>query len=154
MMRKLLPSNRIRAYDVRTVIETLCDNDSFVELGKSWGKSLITGLGSIQGEAIAVLASSVLSPLGGAIDSEPANKASRFLKMLDRTESAHLCVLCDTPGFMVGSQAEKNGGLRSFAEFFESIVSFQDDFYGGRIFAITLRKGYGLGAQALLGGST
>lgn len=153
-MRTLLPSNRIRAYDVRTVINTICDDESFIELGKAWGKSLLTGLGRIQGEAIAIIASSVLSPLGGAIDSESARKASRFLKMLDRTKVAHLCVLCDTPGFMVGPEAEKQGGVRSFADFFESVVAFQDGHQGGRVFAITLRKGYGLGAQALLGGST
>ena len=153
-MRRLLPRNRVRAYDVKTVIATLCDDDSFIELGSGWGKSLVTGLACIEGEPIAIIASSVLSPLGGAIDSSSAQKASRFVRMVHRTSVAHLCVLCDTPGFMVGPDAEKQGGLRSFADFFEAIVAFQDGHSAGRVFGVTLRKAYGLGAQALLGGST
>lgn len=154
VMRRLLPVNRVRSYNVNTVIEQLCDDDSFIELGKLFGQSLVTGLGTLHGQPIAILASSVTSPLGGAIDTSSAVKATRFINMLHRTRLAHLIVLCDTPGFMVGPRAEKEGGLRAFGEFFQSVVQFQDGDLGGRIFAVTLRKAYGLGAQAMLGGST
>ncbi|PWN37930.1 ClpP/crotonase [Meira miltonrushii] len=153
-LRKALPKQRTRAYEVRNVIEMLSDDNTFVELGNGWGHSLVTGLARFAGQPIGILASSVLSPLGGAIDVQSAKKATRLVNMLHRTKAAHLLILCDTPGFMVGTPAEKEGGLRAFAEFFSAITGFQEGHNGGRIFGVTLRKAYGLGAQALLGGST
>jgi acetyl-CoA carboxylase carboxyltransferase component/biotin carboxyl carrier protein len=154
ILRRLLPINRVRSYNVNTVIEHIVDDDSFIEMGRLFGQSLVTGLATLHGQPIAILASNVTSPLGGAIDGASAIKATRFINMLHRTKVAHLMVLCDTPGFMVGPAAEKEGGLRAFGEFFQSVVQFQDGTHGGRVFAVTLRKAYGLGAQAMLGGST
>lgn len=136
-LRKALPKQRTRAYEVRNVIEMLTDDDSFVELGKGWGFSLVTGLARFAGQPIGILASSVLSPLGGAIDVQSAKKATRLINMLHRTKAAHLLILCDTPGFMVGTPAEKEGGLRAFAEFFSAITGFQEGHNGGRVFGGT-----------------
>lgn len=133
-LRKSLPKQRTRAYEVRNVIEMLSDDNSFIELGKGWGHSLVTGLARFAGQPIGILASSVLSPLGGAIDVQSAKKATRLVNMLHRTKAAHLLILCDTPGFMVGTPAEKEGGLRAFAEFFSAITGFQEGHNGGRIF--------------------
>ena len=152
LLRHLLPRDRKRAYDVKTVLTALADEDSFLEVGANWGHSLITGLLRIDGQPLAVVASSVLSPLGGAIDASSAIKATRLTQLITRTKALHLLVLCDTPGFMVGPEAEKQGGLRIFADWFAACRSFEMS--GGRIFGVTLRKGYGLGAQGLLGGST
>lgn len=77
------------------------------------------------------------------------------MNMLTRTKPCHLVVLADTPGFNVGPEAEKEGPpgqVKAFGEWFASAAAF--DQAGGRIFALTLRKAYGLGAQAMLGGST
>lgn len=134
-LRVKLPPQRSRAYEVRHVLETLLDDDSFVELGAGWGRSFVTGLGRLTGQPVGVLASSVLSPLGGAVDAQSARKATRLLQLLTSTRAAHLVVLCDTPGFMVGPQAEKEGGLRTFADFFAATQAFQDGHDGGRIFA-------------------
>lgn len=134
-MRRLLPQQRTRAYDVHNVIDALADDGSFIELGKGWGHSFITGLARVAGQPVGILASSVLSPRGGAIDAQSARKATRLLQMLHRTQAAHLVVLCDTPGFMVGTHAEKEGGLRDFADLFSSITAFQEGHRGGRVFA-------------------
>ena len=152
ILRHLMPRDRKRAYNVLDIIRTLADEGSFLETGAGWGESLVTGFLRIDNQPLALIASSVISPLGGAIDAASSRKATRLIDIITRTKAMHLLVLCDTPGFMVGPRAEKEGGLRAFAEWFAAARSFEMG--GGRIFGVTLRKAYGLGAQALLGGST
>ncbi|PWN46837.1 ClpP/crotonase [Violaceomyces palustris] len=158
LLRHAVPrsSERKRVYDVRSILLNLVDDQSFLELGRDWGKSLVTGFARIEGKAVGILASNPDSPLGGAIDVQSALKASRLIKLLTRTRSMHLVSLCDTPGFMVGPEFEKSaqagGSFRIFGEWFAESMDFQRS--GGRIFAIALRNAYGLGAQAMMGGST
>jgi acetyl-CoA carboxylase carboxyltransferase component/biotin carboxyl carrier protein len=153
LLRHAIPVNRKRAYDMHNILALLTDDTTpFFEIGPHWGDSIITGFIRVQGRTVGVMASNVLSPLGGAIDAESARKASRFLGILTKTQCAHVLALCDTPGFMVGPAAEKEGGLRAFAQYFAEGAKFVDT--GGRIFGLTVRKAYGLGAQALLGGSS
>jgi acetyl-CoA carboxylase carboxyltransferase component len=145
--------DRKRAYSMHGILDLITDDATpFFEVGPHWGDSVITGFIRVQGQALGIVASNVLSALGGAVDAASAAKASRFMNVLTKTRAAHLLVLCDTPGFMVGPAAEPEGGLRAFAEYFARGADFVDK--GGRIFGLTVRKAYGLGAQALLGGST
>jgi acetyl-CoA carboxylase carboxyltransferase component len=133
-MRHVLPESRLRAYDVREVIGLLADDDTFCEIGEAWGKNLITGFLRVEGQPLGVVASSVASPLGGAIEAASARKATRFVQLLARTQCAHLVVLVDTPGFIVGGpETEGEGGLRAFPELFAAMSSLTDG--GGRIFA-------------------
>lgn len=153
LFRHAIPIDRKRAYSMHTILDLLTDDDTpFFELGAHWGNSLITGFLRVKGLTLGVVASNVLSPLGGAIDADSARKASRFLRILTKTRACHVLAICDTPGFMVGPKAEPEGGLRAFAEYFAAGAGFVDT--GGRMFGLTVRKAYGLGAQALLGGST
>lgn len=153
LFRHAIPIDRKRAYDMHNILDLLSDDDTpFLEIGPHWGNSLITGFIRIQGQTVGVVASNVLSPLGGAIDASSARKATRFMNILSKTRAAHLLALCDTPGFMVGPKAEPEGGLRAFADYFAAGARFVDA--GGKMFGVTVRKAYGLGAQALLGGST
>ena len=85
--------------------------------------------------------------LGGAIDSDGADKAARFLQLCDGHDLPIL-FLCDTPGFMVGPEAERSGQVRHFSRLFVTGASLSVPF-----FTFILRKGYGLGAQAMAGGS-
>src|SRR5829696_8683953 len=85
--------------------------------------------------------------LGGAIDSDGADKAARFMQLCDAYDLPIL-FLCDTPGFMVGPEAEKTAQVRHFSRMFVVGASLTVPF-----FTIVLRKGYGLGAQAMAGGS-
>ncbi|BEJ16380.1 hypothetical protein CspHIS471_0509850 [Cutaneotrichosporon sp. HIS471] len=153
LFRHAIPTDRKRAYDMHGILDLLSDDDTpFLEIGPHWGQSLITGFIRVQGQTVGVVASNVLSPLGGAIDAPSARKATRFMNILSKTRAGHLLALCDTPGFMVGPCAEPEGGLRAFADYFAAGARFIDE--GGQIFGVTIRKAYGLGAQALLGGST
>ncbi|KAK0524312.1 hypothetical protein OC842_005874 [Tilletia horrida] len=154
LLRHVLPKSRTRTYDVRRIITTLADDGSFVELGERHRTSLITGFMHIEGQPVAVIASDVSTNMGGAIDVSAALKTTRFLQMLTRTRAAHLLVLCDTPGFAIGPEEEVRGGVRAFSDLFGAYAGFLDGEHGGRIFGIVVRKGYGLAAEAIMGGAT
>ncbi|TKY87475.1 hypothetical protein EX895_003489 [Sporisorium graminicola] len=158
LLRTCLPSveERRRAFDMRRVITLLVDDSSFVELAPHWGKGMITGFARIKGQAVAILANDPTSPLGGAIDITAALKATRLLRLLSRTRATHLVSLCDTPGFMVGPEFERSatpgGSFRTFGDWFTAAAEFTQS--GGRVVGLVLRRAFGLGAQAMLGGST
>ncbi|KAE8224368.1 hypothetical protein CF319_g2719 [Tilletia indica] len=155
LLRHVLPESRTRTYDVRRIINTLADDGSFTELGARWKTSLITGFIHVEGQPLAVIASDVSTSMGGAIDVPAAQKAIRFLQMLHRTRAAHLLVLCDTPGFAIGPEEEVRGGLRAFADLFGAYAAYgEGPDGGGRIFGVVVRKGYGLAAEAIMGGCT
>ncbi|KAJ1020347.1 hypothetical protein NDA18_005943 [Ustilago nuda] len=158
LLRTCLPcvEERRRAFDMRRVISLLVDDESFIELAPYWGTGMITGFARIKGLSIAILANDPTSPLGGAIDINAALKAIRLLKLLARTGATHLVSLCDTPGFMVGPEFERTstagGSFRTFGDWFTAAAEFTQA--GGRVIGLVLRRAFGLGAQAMLGGST
>jgi acetyl/propionyl-CoA carboxylase alpha subunit/acetyl-CoA carboxylase carboxyltransferase component len=146
LLRNIVPENRKRIYDVREVIETMCDVGSVLELRQHFGLSMITALARIEGRSIGIIANNP-AHLAGAIDSHAADKASRFMQLCDAFDLPIL-FLCDTPGIMVGPEAEKTGLVRHAARMFVNGASLSVPF-----FTIVLRKGYGLGAQLMAGGS-
>ncbi len=146
ILRHLIPENRLRVYDVRRVIEHLADSDSVLELRRGYGHGMITALARVEGRPLGIVANNP-AHLGGAIDSEGADKAARFMQLCDAFD-VPLLFLCDTPGFMVGPEAEKSAQVRRFARMFVVGANVSVPF-----FTIVLRKGYGLGAQAMAGGS-
>jgi acetyl-CoA carboxylase carboxyltransferase component len=146
LLRHLIPENRLRVYDVRRVIEHLADGGSVLELRRGYGHGMITVLARIEGRPIGIVANNP-THLGGAIDSVGADKAARFMQLCDAFD-VPLLFLCDTPGFMVGPEAEKSAQVRRFARMFVVGANVSVPF-----FTIVLRKGYGLGAQAMAGGS-
>jgi acetyl-CoA carboxylase carboxyltransferase component len=145
-LRHLIPENRVRAYDVRTVVDALCDTGSVLELRRGWGLGMITALARIEGRPVGIVANNP-SHLGGAIDSPAADKAARFLQLCDAFDVPVL-FLCDTPGFMVGPESEATGAVRHVSRMFVTGANLSVPFA-----TIILRKGYGLGAQAMAGGS-
>ena len=146
LLRGIIPENRKRIYDVRQVIETLADIGSVLELRKSFGLSMITALARVEGRPLGIIANNP-AHLAGAIDSQAADKAARFMQLCDAFDLPIL-FLCDTPGIMVGPDAEKTGLVRHAARMFVNGASLNVPF-----FTIVLRKGYGLGAQLMGGGS-
>ncbi len=146
LLRSVIPENRLRAYDVREVIDKLCDVDSVLELRRGWGPGCVTALARIEGKPIGVVANNN-HHLGGAIDADVGDKASRFIQLCD-AHDIPLLFLCDTPGIMVGPQAEYEATVRHAARMFVTAANVQVPFM-----TIILRKGYGLGAQAMAGGS-
>ncbi|HYA34685.1 MAG TPA: carboxyl transferase domain-containing protein, partial [Candidatus Binataceae bacterium] len=146
LLRTIIPENRLRIYDVRKVIETLADTDSVLELRRDFGLGMVTALIRIEGRPVGVVANNP-THLAGAIDSPGADKAARFMQLCDAFDIPIL-FLCDTPGIMVGPEVEKTALVRHAARMFVTGASLSVPF-----FTIVLRKGYGLGAQAMAGGS-
>ncbi|MBV8385454.1 MAG: biotin/lipoyl-binding protein [Acidimicrobiia bacterium] len=146
LLRTLIPENRLRAYDVRQVIDGLADTDSVLELRPTFGAGMVTALIRIEGRPLGLIANNP-THLGGAIDADGADKAARFMQLCDAFDLPIL-LLCDTPGIMVGPEAEKTALVRHVSRMFVTGASLTVPF-----FTIVLRKGYGLGAQAMAGGS-
>ena len=144
-LRHLVPENRLRAYDIRKVINVLFDIDSVLELRKDFGIGIITSLVRIEGKPIGVIANNP-NHLGGAIDADAADKASRFMQLCDSYDLP-IISLCDTPGFMVGPEAEKTALVRHVSRMFVNARSVSVP-----TGTIVLRKAYGLGAQAMASG--
>jgi acetyl/propionyl-CoA carboxylase alpha subunit/acetyl-CoA carboxylase carboxyltransferase component len=146
ILRGIIPENRLRIYDVRAVIETLADDGSMLELRRHFGLGMVTAFVRVEGRPLGVIANNP-THLAGAIDSDGADKAARFMQLCDAFEIP-LLFLCDTPGIMVGPEVEKTGLVRHAARMFVTGASITVP-----CFTIVLRKGYGLGAQAMAGGS-
>ena len=145
VLRELIPTNRKRSYDVRAVIDALADPGSVLELRRGFGLGIVTALTRIDGRPLGVVANDP-THLGGAIDAHGADKASRFMQLCDAF-GLPLLFLCDTPGFMVGPQAERTATVRHFSRMF--VTGANVEVPTG---TVILRKGYGLGAQAMAGG--
>ncbi|WP_454742263.1 carboxyl transferase domain-containing protein [Cupriavidus necator] len=145
-LRHAIPENRLRSYDMRAVIAALADTGSVLELRAAFGTGIITALVRIEGRAFGCIANNPRH-LGGAIDSAAADKAARFMQLCD-AHGLPIVSLCDTPGFMVGPQAEKTATVRHVSRLFVTAGALRVPF-----FTVVLRKGYGLGAQAMAGGS-
>ncbi len=145
-LRHLIPENRLRAYDVRAVIDTLADEGSVLELRHRFGRGMVTALIRVEGRPMGLIANDP-THLGGAIDADGADKAARFLQLCDAFDLPVL-MLCDTPGIMVGPEAERTALVRHCCRLFVVGASVTVP-----IFTVVLRKGYGLGAQAMAGGS-
>ena len=146
LMRNIVPDNRLRIYDVRDVIETLADVGSVLELRRHFGLGMVTAFIRIEGQPVGVLANNP-SHLAGAIDSDGSDKAARFMQLCDGFDIP-LLVLCDTPGMMVGPEVEKTALVRHCSRLFVTGANLTIPH-----FTVVLRKAYGLGAQAMAGGS-
>lgn len=145
LARHVVPENRLRAYDIHRAIEVIVDVGSMLELRPDYGVGIVTALVRVDGVPFGLVANSS-HHLGGAIDAEAADKMGDFLGLC---ESFGLPVvsLCDTPGFMVGPEAEKTATVRRFSELFVLGARLSVPFG-----MIILRKGYGLGAMAMAAG--
>ncbi len=144
-LRSAVPENRREVYDVRRVLDVLCDAGSVLELRRDFAPGMVTALARLDGRPVGVLANDP-SHLGGAIDADGADAAARLLQLCDAFDLP-VVVLCDTPGFMVGPDAEHDAGVRHFSRMFVVGASLQVP-----IATVVTRKGYGLGAQAMMGG--
>jgi len=146
LLRSAVPEQRLRVYDVRALLDLLADTGSVLELRRGFAAGMVTALARIEGRPVGILANDP-THLGGAIDADGADKAARFLQMCD-AHDLPVVSLCDTPGFMVGPDAERTAQVRHVSRMFVTGASLTVPFC-----CIVLRKGYGLGAQAMAGGS-
>jgi acetyl-CoA carboxylase carboxyltransferase component len=144
-LRHAIPENRLRVYDIRPVLEGIADTGSVLELRAGFGAGMITALARIEGRPVGVIANNP-KHLGGAIDVEAADKAARFMQLCD-AHGLPIVSLTDTPGFMVGPDIEAQAQVRHVCRMFVVAAHLSVPF-----FAVVLRKGYGLGAQAMTAG--
>jgi acetyl-CoA carboxylase carboxyltransferase component len=146
LLRAALPESRLRTYDVRDVIALVADEASVLELRPTFGRGMITTLVRIEGRPLGLIANNPLH-LAGAIDSDGADKAARFLQLCDAF-GLPVVSLIDTPGMMVGPDAEATALVRHCSRLFVTGANLDVP-----VLAVVLRKAYGLGAQAMAGGS-
>ncbi|MGV7119146.1 DUF3182 family protein [Sphingopyxis sp. 550A] len=146
LLRQVVPENRLRIFDIGKAIEVIADHESWTELRAGFGPGMITGLLRVDGRPLGLIANDCRR-LSGAMDADGCSKATDFLELCDRF-GIPILSLCDTPGFMVGPEAEKTGTVRKGAHMFTVAASLRVP-----MFTIVIRKGYGLGAMAMAGGS-
>ena len=146
-LRDVVPVDRLRAYDIRRAIHGIFDTDSVLELRREFGVGMITALARIEGRAVGVIANDP-SHLAGAIDSDGADKAARFIQLCD-AHGLPIVSLVDTPGMMVGPDIEETALVRHCSRLFVNGANISVP-----MVSVVLRKSYGLGAQAMMGGST
>ncbi|MDM0010709.1 carboxyl transferase domain-containing protein [Variovorax sp. J22G73] len=144
-LRHVVPENRLRVYDVRAAMRGVADTGSLLELRAGFGAGIVTALARIEGRPVGLMANNP-HHLGGAIDVEAADKSARFMQLCN-AHGLPLVSLCDTPGFMVGPEVEAQAQVRHVCRMFMVASHLRVPF-----FAVVLRKGYGLGAQAMTAG--
>ena len=144
-LRHVLPENRVRSYDMRDVMSGVADEGSLLELRAGFGLGVFTALARVDGRPVGLLASNP-AHLGGAIDADAADKAARFLQLCN-THGLPIVSLIDTPGFMVGPDVEAQAQVRHVSRMFVQAAHLRVP-----VFALVLRKGYGLGAMAMAAG--
>ncbi|MGJ7528876.1 carboxyl transferase domain-containing protein [Variovorax sp. GB1P17] len=144
-LRHVVPENRLRVYDVRAAMRGVADTGSLLELRAGFGAGIVTALARIEGKPVGLMANNP-HHLGGAIDVEAADKSARFMQLCN-AHGLPLVSLCDTPGFMVGPEIEAQAQVRHVCRMFMVASHLRVPF-----FAVVLRKGYGLGAQAMTAG--
>jgi acetyl-CoA carboxylase carboxyltransferase component len=145
-LRDVVPERRRRAYDVHPVIELLADTGSLTFLRQGFAPEMVTALARIDGRPVGIVANNPIR-LAGAITSDAADKAARLMQLCDAF-GLPVVSLIDTPGMMVGPDAEATALVRHCSRLFVAGASLRVP-----LVAVILRKAYGLGAQAMAGGS-
>ncbi|PKO65376.1 MAG: biotin carboxylase [Betaproteobacteria bacterium HGW-Betaproteobacteria-16] len=144
-LRSVVPENRLRVYDSLPAVEGTVDAGSLLVLRSGFGAGVHTALARIGGRPVGVLANNPMH-LGGAIDTDAADKAARFLQLCN-AHGLPVVSFVDTPGFMVGPEAEAKAQVRHVSRLFVVAAHLRVP-----VFAVVLRKGYGLGAMGMTAG--
>jgi acetyl-CoA carboxylase carboxyltransferase component len=145
-LREMVPMRERRAYPVKPIIETLADENSTTFLRERYAPELATALARIEGRPLGIIANDTMH-MAGAITSDAADKAARFMQLCDAF-GLPVVSLIDTPGIMVGPKAEQTGLVRHASRLLLAGAALRVP-----LIAVILRRGYGLGAQAMTGGS-
>jgi acetyl-CoA carboxylase carboxyltransferase component len=145
-LRELVPERRRRAYQVGPIVETLTDEGSVTFLRDRFAPEMVTALARIEGRPLGFIANNTMHA-AGAITSDGADKAARFMQLCDAF-GLPIVSLVDTPGMMVGPEAEATGLVRHCCRLLVTGAALRVP-----LVAVILRRGYGLGAQAMVAGS-
>jgi methylmalonyl-CoA decarboxylase subunit alpha len=143
-LEKIVPTNPRAAYDVKRVIKAVFDRDSWFEIKPAWAKNIVIGFARVAGNAVGVVANQPMQK-GGSLDSDSADKAARFIRMCDAF-NVPLVYLMDVPGFIVGSQVEKEGIIRHGAK----MLYATSEATVPKV-TVIMRKAYGAGYYVMCG---
>ncbi len=146
-MRHIIPENRVRTYDMREIIRTLADVDSVLEIRRDFGIGVITAFIRVEGRPLGVVANNP-AHLAGAIDSPGADNGARFFHLCDAFDIPTV-VFMDCPGIMVGPDHERQALVRHSVRLFNIGANMTSPLFG-----VMVRKAYGLGVQAMIGGAS
>jgi propionyl-CoA carboxylase beta chain len=135
-LENIIPESNNQPYDMRIVIETICDNDSFFEIHKDYATNVVVGYARLAGRSIGIVANQPMS-LAGVLDINSSKKAARFTRFCD-CFNIPLLVLVDVPGFLPGTDQEWNGIITNGAKLLYALSEATVP----RITVIT-RKAYG-----------
>ncbi len=144
-LRHVVPENRLRVYDTHAAMRGVVDEGSLLDIRTGFGKGIHTALGRIDGRPVGLIANNP-QHLGGAIDADAADKCARFMQLCN-AYGLPIVSFVDTPGFMVGPDVEEVAQVRHVSRMFIVGAHLRVP-----LFAVVLRKGYGLGAMAMTAG--
>lgn len=145
-LRTAIPERARRAYPIAPIIETIADEGSVTFLREKFAPEMVTALARVDGRPVGVIANNTMV-MAGAITAAAADKAARFLQLCD-TFGLPVVSLVDCPGYMVGPAAEGEALVRRASRLLVAGAALRVP-----LVAVILRRGYGLGAQAMTGGS-
>jgi acetyl-CoA carboxylase carboxyltransferase component len=146
LLRTAIPADSKRVHDARALLRTLADEDSVLELRPRFGRTVITAFARIEGRPVGVIANDP-GHLAGALDADGSDKAARFMQLCDAF-GLPLVTLVDTPGFMVGPASERTATVRHTSRMFVTAATLTVP-----LLCVVVRRAFGLGAQAMAGGS-
>ena len=144
LRRDILPDIEAAGYEMHNFVDALVDGDSFFEIKPDWATELITGFARLDGNTVGVIANNPLNK-GGVLFIDSADKASRFVWLCDAF-NIPLVFLADVPGFMIGTQVERQGIIRHGAKMITAITQATVP-----KICVVVRKAYGAGLYAMCG---
>ena len=143
-IRDLLPADENRPFDMLELLDALVDADSFLEVHKRWAKELIVGYARLDGRVIGIVANQP-KQRGGVLFVDSSDKAARFIWTCSAF-NVPLLFLADVPGFMIGTQVERQGIIRAGAK----MISAVSEATVPKL-SVIVRKAYGAGLYAMAG---
>jgi acetyl-CoA carboxylase carboxyltransferase component len=142
--RDLVPDRESQPFDAHDIIDALVDEESFFEIKPLWAAELVVGFGRIDGRPVGILANNS-AVKGGVLFVDSADKAARFIWLCDAF-NLPLLYLADVPGFMIGTEVERQGIIRHGAK----MVTAVSEATVPQI-SVIVRKAYGAGLYAMCG---
>jgi acetyl-CoA carboxylase carboxyltransferase component len=141
---ELIPADENKPFDIKLLIEALVDDGSLLEIQPRWAKELVVGYARLDGHAIGIVANQPKHK-GGVLFGDSADKAARFIWTCNAF-NVPLLFLADVPGFMIGTQVEREGIIRHGAK----MISAVSEATVPKI-SVVVRKAYGAGLYAMAG---
>ena len=143
-IREIVPADENKSFDIQELLDSLVDADSFLEVQKRWAKELVVGYARIEGRAVGIVANQP-KQRGGVLFVDSADKAARFIWTCNAF-NVPLLFLADVPGFMIGTQVERQGIIRHGAK----MISAVSEATVPKL-SVVIRKAYGAGLYAMAG---